>query len=93
MLKKGVAVFIAPNKLADGSLGANRVLIGENGFASPPNVGPTCWGGMESTGPALTLPKCGRSVANRIAGLIPPRLNPPSAVAQSVPRPGLEKRR
>ncbi|HEY5072154.1 MAG TPA: hypothetical protein VII63_08995 [Caulobacteraceae bacterium] len=35
MIKKGVNVFIAPAKLADGSLGANRVLIGENGAAPP----------------------------------------------------------
>ena len=35
MLKKGVAVFIVPAKLADGGLGANRVLIGENGEAPP----------------------------------------------------------
>ncbi|MHB8528980.1 MAG: hypothetical protein ACYC8V_05635 [Caulobacteraceae bacterium] len=35
MLVKGVAVFIAPAKLADGSLGANRVLMGQNGAAPP----------------------------------------------------------
>ena len=35
MLKKGVAVFIAPTKAGDGSLAANRVLIGENGAAPP----------------------------------------------------------
>jgi hypothetical protein len=32
---KGVSVFIPAQKLADGSLSANRVLVGTNGAAPP----------------------------------------------------------